>query len=42
MDVLEKPWSSHYGAVKMNLTNIHEDLGSIPVLNQWVGDLALP
>ena len=34
--------SSHFGAVKMNPTGIHEDTGSIPGLAQWVGDLALP
>ena len=25
-----------------NLTSIHKDVGSIPDLTYWVGDLALP
>ena len=35
-------WSSHYGSAITNPTSIHEDVGSIPGLAQWVKDLALP
>ena len=33
--------SSHRGSAVANLASIHEDLGSIPGLSQWVKDLAL-
>ena len=38
----EKIWSSHYGSEETNLTSIHEDVGSIPDLAQWVKDSVLP
>ena len=34
-------WSSHCGSAETNLTSIHEDVGLIPGLPQWVKDLAL-
>ena len=34
--------SSHYGSVVTNLTSIHEDVGLIPGLTQWVKDPVLP
>ena len=33
--------SSSYGSGETNLTNIHEDVGATPGLDQWVQNLAL-
>ena len=35
-------WSSYCGAVEMNLTSIHEDVGLIPGFSQWLGDPSVP
>ena len=35
------PGSLHHGSMVMNLTRIHEDVGSILSLTQWIKDLVL-
>ena len=39
---VKKCRSSHFGSVVTNPTSIHEDVGLMPGLTQWVKDLALP
>ena len=41
LDVKNLLWTSHCSSVVPNLTSIHEDIGSIPGLAQWVKHLAL-
>ena len=39
---IQRTWSFHCGSAVMNQTSIHEVVGSIPSLTQWLKDPALP
>ena len=40
-EIIIAPWSSCRGSAVKNVTSIHEDIGLIPGLAQWVKDLVL-
>ena len=42
LDLRVEYWSSCHGLVVTNLTSIHDDVGSVPDLTQWVKDPSLP